>query len=100
MNKENVITLDNPVKRGEQVIEQVTLMKPNAGTLRGVSLAAVANSEVDALIKVLPRMTAPMLTEQEVAALELPDLVALPVRWSVFCRRTRCSDVSEKSVGR
>ncbi len=76
MNKENVITLDNPVKRGEQVIEQVTLMKPNAGTLRGVSLAAVANSEVDALIKVLPRMTAPMLTEQEVAALELPDLVA------------------------
>ncbi|EGK2833199.1 tail protein E (GpE) [Escherichia coli] len=77
MNKENVITLDNPIKRGEQVIEQVTLMKPNAGTLRGVSLAAVANSEVDALIKVLPRMTAPMLTEQEVAALELPDLVAL-----------------------
>lgn len=77
MNKENVITLDNPVRRGEQVIEQVTLMKPNAGTLRGVSLAAVANSEVDALIKVLPRMTAPMLTEQEVAALELPDLVAL-----------------------
>ncbi|MCJ8481340.1 phage tail assembly protein, partial [Escherichia coli] len=54
MNKENVITLDNPVKRGEQVIEQVTLMKPSAGTLRGVSLAAVANSEVDALIKVLP----------------------------------------------
>ncbi|PPW54687.1 GpE family phage tail protein [Escherichia coli] len=77
MNKENVITLDNPVKRGEQVIEQVTLMKPNAGTLRGVSLAAVANSEVDALIKVLPRMTAPMLTEQEVAALELPDLVVI-----------------------
>ncbi|HGU1083203.1 TPA: phage tail assembly protein, partial [Escherichia coli] len=37
----------------------------------------VANSEVDALIKVLPRMTAPMLTEQEVAELELPDLVAL-----------------------
>ncbi|MWC59550.1 phage tail assembly protein [Escherichia coli] len=51
MNKENVITLDNPVKRGEQVIEQVTLMKPSAGTLRGVSLAAVANSEVDALIR-------------------------------------------------
>ncbi|MCV9099147.1 phage tail assembly protein, partial [Escherichia coli] len=23
MNKENVITLDNPVRRGEQVIEQV-----------------------------------------------------------------------------
>lgn len=77
MNNETTVTLENPIKRGEQTIEHVALMKPNAGTLRGVSLAAVANSEVDALIKVLPRMTAPMLTEQEVAALELPDLVAL-----------------------
>ena len=77
MTNENVITLENPIKRGEQVIDQITLMKPNAGTLRGVSLASVANSDVDALIKVLPRVTAPSLTEQEVAALELPDLVAL-----------------------
>lgn len=77
MTNENVITLETPVKRGEQVIDQITLMKPNAGTLRGVSLASVANSDVDALIKVLPRVTAPSLTEQEVAALELPDLVAL-----------------------
>ena len=77
MNKENVITLDNPVKRGEQVIEQVTLMKPNAGTLRGVSLAAVANSEVDALIKVLPRMTYPALTEHELTRLDASDLISL-----------------------
>ena len=77
MTKENVVTLEKPVKRGDQLIAEITLIKPNAGTLRGVSLAAVANSEVDALIKVLPRMTAPMLTEQEVAAMDLPDLVAL-----------------------
>ena len=80
MNKENVITLDNPVKRGEQVIEQVTLMKPNAGTLRGVSLAAVANSEVDALIKVLPRMTYPALTAQELTAMNLPDMLSLAAK--------------------
>ncbi|EIJ7379110.1 phage tail assembly protein [Citrobacter freundii] len=77
MSKENVVTLEKPLKRGDQEVTEITLIKPNAGTLRGVSLAAVANSEVDALIKVLPRMTAPMLTEQEVAAMELPDLVAL-----------------------
>ncbi|EOC0418865.1 phage tail assembly protein [Cronobacter malonaticus] len=77
MSQENIIILENPVKRGEQIIEQISVMKPNAGTLRGVSLAAVANSEIDALIKVLPRMTSPMLTEQEIAGLELPDLVAL-----------------------
>lgn len=73
----NVITLETPVKRGEQLIDTLTLMKPNAGTLRGLSLAAVANAEVDALIKVLPRITAPSLTEQEVAALDLVDMVAL-----------------------
>lgn len=77
MNKENTVTLNNPITRGETLIDQVVLIKPNAGTLRGVSLAAVANSEVDALIKVLPRMTSPMLTEQDISAMELPDLVAL-----------------------
>lgn len=75
-------------------------MKPTAGTLRGVSLAAVANAEVDALIKVLPRMTAPMLTEQELAALELPDLVALAGKVVGFCHRVRHSNLSQKSLGR
>ena len=71
------VKLDTPVKRGETFIDTVTLVKPNAGTLRGVGLASLANSDVEALIKVLPRMTYPALTESEVTALELPDLVAL-----------------------
>ncbi|NIF35378.1 phage tail assembly protein [Enterobacter sp. Tr-810] len=71
----NIVILDNPVMRGEQKIEQVTVFKPNAGTLRGVSLAALANSDVDALIKVLPRMTYPALTEHEVTRLEASDLI-------------------------
>ncbi|EOL8946129.1 phage tail assembly protein [Cronobacter dublinensis] len=74
---ENTVTLVNPVKRGEQEISTITVIKPNAGTLHGVGLAALATCEVDALIKVLPRMTYPNLTEQEVIALELPDLMAL-----------------------
>ncbi|HDS6530718.1 TPA: phage tail assembly protein [Klebsiella aerogenes] len=73
----NVVTLDKPIKRGGQIIEKVTLIEPNAGTLRGVSLAAVAQSEVDALIKVLPRMTYPALTESELSAMKLPDLLQL-----------------------
>lgn len=73
---ENLITLDKSIKRGDTDITEVTLLKPTAGTLRGVSLAAVANSDIDALIKVLPRMTLPSLTEQEIAALELPDMLS------------------------
>lgn len=73
----NVVTLDTPLMRGEQKIEQITLTKPNAGTLRGVSLAALAQSDVDALIKVLPRMTYPALAEHEVARLDVSDLISL-----------------------
>ena len=72
----NIVILDNPVMRGEQKIEQVTVTKPNAGTLRGVSLASLANSDVDALIKVLPRMTSPALTEHEIARLDASDLLS------------------------
>ncbi|WP_058910986.1 phage tail assembly protein [Entomohabitans teleogrylli] len=73
---QNIITLENPIRRGEELVSQVTLMKPNAGTLRGVSLAALATSDVDALIKVLPRMTYPSLTEYEVSMMEWPDLMS------------------------
>ncbi|MEB4674628.1 phage tail assembly protein [Enterobacteriaceae bacterium G50] len=73
--KPHVVILDNPIMRGEQKIEQVTVSKPNAGTLRGVSLASLANSDVDALIKVLPRMTYPSLTEHEIARLDASDLM-------------------------
>jgi len=73
----NVVILDTPLMRGEQKIEQITLTKPNTGTLRGVSLAALAQSDVDALIKVLPRMTYPSLTEHEVSRLDVSDLISL-----------------------
>lgn len=74
---DNLVTLESPIQRGNLLIEQVTVTKPNAGTLRGVSLAAVANSDVDALIKVLPRMTYPPLLESDVVKMELPDMVTL-----------------------
>lgn len=75
--KENTVTLDTPIKRGETTITEVQVMKPTAGTLRGVGLAAVANADVDALLVILPRVTVPNLTKEECARLELPDFVAL-----------------------
>ncbi|MFE8048649.1 MULTISPECIES: phage tail assembly protein [Brenneria] len=79
MNEQNTNTvkLETPIKRGDTQIDVLTLIKPNAGTLRGVSLAAVANSDVDAMIKVLPRMTNPALTEAEITRMELPDMIAI-----------------------
>ncbi|AVX11489.1 phage tail assembly protein [Stutzerimonas stutzeri] len=75
--KNDAITLDEPLKRGEQIISSVTVRKPAAGELRGVTLSDLLNLEVNALIKVLPRVTSPSLTEQEVARLDPADLVQL-----------------------
>jgi Phage tail assembly chaperone proteins, E, or 41 or 14 len=73
----NTVTLDEPIKRGEQTITEVTLRKPSAGELRGTSLAALANLDVDALQKVLPRISSPTLTDADVARLDPADLVQL-----------------------
>ena len=60
-----------------QPVDAVHLLNHVDGVDFDQLLTVHRQPEIGALIKVLPRMTAPMLTEQEVAALELPDLVAL-----------------------
>ncbi|KVE72084.1 phage tail assembly protein [Burkholderia vietnamiensis] len=72
-----VITLDTPITRGEQDITAVTLMKPLAGALRGVALTDVLQLDVIALSKVLPRISDPVLTTQDVLRLDPADLLQL-----------------------
>ena len=71
------ITLETPLKRGDQSIDSITLRKPAAGELRGVALADLLRLDVAALIAVLPRITTPTLTAQDVSQLDLVDLTAL-----------------------
>ena len=71
---EEVITLDTPIIRGEQKIEQVTLRKPMSGELRGVTLSDLAQMDVLALRKVLPRISVPSLTDHEVGRMDPADL--------------------------
>ena len=71
------ITLETPVTRGEQSITTVALRKPAAGELRGIALADLLRLDVAALIAVLPRITTPTLTAQDVQQLDLVDLTAL-----------------------
>jgi hypothetical protein len=74
---EEIITLDTPIPRGAQKIDSVTLRKPLSGALRGCSLAELLQMDVNALRKVLPRVTTPALTEHEVSALDPADLVQM-----------------------
>lgn len=75
MNKP--ITLDTPIKRGDNDIDTIVLRKPSAGELRGVTLTDLLQMDVAALTKVIPRISDPALTEAEVARMDPADLVQI-----------------------
>lgn len=78
------ITLDEPIKRGDTAITELTLRKPGAGELRGVTLTDLLQMDVGALIKVLPRVTVPAITEQEASKLDPADLTQLGTEVATF----------------
>lgn len=73
----NTITLETPIQRGEQTITSITLRKPASGELRGLALSELLQLDVSALQKVLPRISSPTLTEQDVGRLDPADLVQM-----------------------
>jgi hypothetical protein len=82
--KPNTITLDTPIIRGDQTITEITLRKPKSGELRGTSLNALVNLDIDSLGKVLPRIATPQLTEFDVRDMDPADLVQLGVAFADF----------------
>lgn len=78
-NKANAeeITLDSPIQRGEKTIEKIFLRKPTSGELRGLALSDVLQLQVDALVKLIPRLSSPALTEPEMRNLDPADLVQI-----------------------
>jgi len=78
------ITLDTPIKRGDQSITSVTLRKPSSGELRGLNLTDLLQMDVNSLKKVLPRITSPILTEQDIDSLDPADLVDLGSSVALF----------------
>lgn len=77
MNQPVQITPNQPITRGEKVIKTVTLNKPTTGALRGMKLADVLQMDVDAITRLLPRISEPALTEADVATLDPADFTSL-----------------------
>jgi hypothetical protein len=75
--KLETITLYNPINRKDNPIDEIQLRRPASGELRGLNLADVLQLEVDSLVTLLPRITLPSLTKQEVEALDPADLLQL-----------------------
>lgn len=77
MNTTVTIALDTPIKRGETLIDSITLRKPGAGELRGCTISDLARMDITTLVRVIPRISSPSLTEPEVNSMDLADLTEL-----------------------
>ncbi|MHB7567412.1 phage tail assembly protein [Citrobacter braakii] len=81
---EKTVQLDTPVMRGKTQITEIVLRKPQSGALRGTRLQAIMDMDVGAMMTVIPRISTPMLTAQEMAELDPADLTALSVEVVTF----------------
>ena len=71
------VELDSPIQRGKTTVTEIQVRKPKSGALRGVSLSDVIQMDVQALTRVLPRITEPALTEPELRDMDPADLFQL-----------------------
>lgn len=74
---DQTVTLQEPIVRGDNKVTELNIRTPKAGELRGLSLADLLQLDVNALKILLPRISSPSITEQEVNNLHPADLVQL-----------------------
>jgi hypothetical protein len=68
------INLNEPIVRGATKIESFTLRKPIGGELRGCNLQNLVQCDVTEILRVIPRVSNPPLTQFEADGLEADDL--------------------------
>lgn len=68
------ITLETPIRRGDQVISQIALRKPKARELRGLQVQSLVQGDVNSVMALVPRISMPTLVAQEVEDLSIEDL--------------------------
>lgn len=88
IGKSTSIMLDQPIQRGKTAIDSVSIRKPSAGELRGVSMSKLIEMDVNSVMAVLPRVSEPALTAPEIAGMDPADLFAVSIHLaSFFVRR-------------
>ncbi len=72
------VKLSRPIERASgNDITEITLREPSAGELRGLKVFDLMQADIDAVMKLLPRIAAPTLIAAEVERLHPADLAAL-----------------------
>jgi hypothetical protein len=83
------VVLQEPIVRGNTTIDEVQLRKPKAGELRGLSLSNLLDVDIVTVRTLLPRITAPAITEADFDNLDPADLVQLSTKaLSFFAPKT------------
>ena len=75
------VKLARPIAREGGEVGEVTIVEPNAGSMRGLKLSNVMQMDVTAMLTLLPRITKPVL---EIAELEQMG----PRDFSQLCQET------------
>lgn len=76
-NQFETVALSCPIHHGEQVIEKVTLRKPKASELRGLSLQDILTTDISAIMQIIPRISDPVLLPDDVDNLDAADLAEI-----------------------
>ena len=71
------VTLDVPIKVGNETIGFVQVRKPASGELRGLTMMALSQLDYGALETLLPRITIPTLEKRDIAQLDPADFMQL-----------------------
>lgn len=71
------VKLERPLKRAGGDITEVQIRRPMPGDLRRCKLGELMQLDVDTMIRVLPRITMPILTEAEVSNMHGADFLEL-----------------------
>lgn len=68
---------DRPIPYGNTELSEITLRRPVAGDLRGVRLRGLHEMEVDTLTTIVPRISTPVVTAGQLAAMDPYDTIRL-----------------------
>lgn len=73
----HTFTLAAPILRGEIAIDALTIRKPSAGQLRGLSLQNLLALDISEILNVVPRITMPPITGAEADMLDPSDVAEI-----------------------
>ena len=89
---QTVVILDRPLRRGKTRIDQVTLRKPTVRALRGINLVDLMQLNTQVLMRLLPRISEPHLSEADIERLDPADLTSLGEQAAGFLLPKRVQD--------